>query len=193
MIPRAVVASKNPDKIVEIAELLAGVVGELVVDAVWDDVVEDADTLAGNAMLKAEAVFAATGLPAIGDDTGLFVEALAGRPGVHTARYAGPDATYEDNVTKMLAELTGRSDRRAEFRTAVAYVDADRSFAVEGVLRGRISKERRGAGGFGYDPIFEVGNLTLSEMGRAEKQRLSHRARAIRALRTELAQLPTDG
>ena len=187
MIPRAVVASKNPDKIVEIAELLAGVVGELVTDLVWDDVVEDADTLAGNAMLKAEAVFAATGLPSIGDDTGLFVEALGGRPGVHTARYAGPDATYEDNVTKMLAELTGRSDRQAEFRTAVAYVDADRELVVEGVLRGRISEERRGSSGFGYDPIFEVDNVTLSEMGRTEKQRLSHRARAIRALRTELA------
>ncbi len=193
MIPRAVVASKNPDKIVEIAELLAGVVGELVTDLGWDDVVEDADTLAGNAMLKAEAVFAATGLPSIGDDTGLFVEALGGRPGVHTARYAGPDATYEDNVTKMLAELSGRSDRQAEFRTAVAYVDADRELVVEGVLRGRISEERRGSGGFGYDPIFEVDNLTLSEMGRTEKQRLSHRARAMRALRTELALTPDDG
>lgn len=193
MIPRAVVASKNPDKIVEIAELLAGVVGELVTDLVWDDVVEDADTLAGNAMLKAAAVYAATGLPSIGDDTGLFVEALGGRPGIHTARYAGPDATYEDNVTKMLAELTGRSDRQADFRTAVAYVDADHELVVEGVLRGRISEERRGSGGFGYDPIFEVDGSTLSEMGRTEKQRLSHRARAIRKLRSELAQLPSGG
>jgi XTP/dITP diphosphohydrolase len=187
VIPRAVVASKNPDKIVEIAELLAGVVGELVTDLVWDDVVEDADTLAGNAILKAAAVFAATGLPSIGDDTGLFVKALDSRPGVHTARYAGPEASYEDNVTKMLTELAGRSDRQAEFRTAVAYVDADRQIVVEGVLRGRISEERRGSGGFGYDPIFEVDSVTLSEMGRTEKQRLSHRARAIRALRTELA------
>ena len=186
MIPRAVVASKNPDKILEIAELLEGVVGELVTDLVWDDVIEDADTLAGNALLKAAAVFAATGLPAIGDDTGLFVEALDGRPGVHTARYAGPDATYEDNVTKMLAELSGRDDRQAEFRTAMAYVDTDREIVVEGVLRGRISEVRRGSGGFGYDPIFEVDGSTLSEMGRSQKQRLSHRARAIRALRTEL-------
>lgn len=187
MIPQAVVASKNPDKILEIAELLDGVVGALVTGLVWDDVVEDADTLAGNALLKAATVFAATGLPSIGDDTGLFVDALGGRPGVHTARYAGPDATYEDNVTKMLAELAGRSDRDAEFRTAVAYVDANREVVVEGVLRGQIAQARRGSGGFGYDPIFDVDGLTLSEMGRTQKQLLSHRARAIRALRDELA------
>ena len=87
----------------------------------------------------------------------------------------------------MLAELDGQSERQAEFRTAVAYVDANREVVVEGVLRGRIAEQRRGSGGFGYDPIFEVEGSTLSEMGRTEKQRLSHRARAIRALRTELA------
>ncbi len=187
MIARAVVASKNPDKIAEIAELLSGVVGELVTGLAWDDVIEDADTLAGNAMLKAAAVFDATGLPSIGDDTGLFVEALDGRPGVHTARYAGPDATYADNVMKMLEELAGRSDRRAEFRTSVAYVDEARQLVAEGVLVGRITNEARGSGGFGYDPIFEVDGATLSEMGRDKKQQLSHRARAIRALADQLA------
>lgn len=187
MIPRAVVASKNPDKIAEIAELLSGIVGELVTGLAWDDVIEDADTLAGNAMLKARAVFEATGLPAIGDDTGLFVEALDGRPGVHAARYAGPDATYADNVSKMLDELAGGSDRRAEFRTAVAFVDDQRQLVVEAVLVGRITTERRGNGGFGYDPIFEVDGKTLSEMGRDKKQQLSHRARAIRALADQLS------
>lgn len=187
MIDRAVVASKNGDKIAEIAGLLTGVVGELVTGLDWDDVVEDAETLAGNALLKAKAVFAATGIPAIGDDTGLFVDALDGRPGVHTARYAGPDATYDDNVTKMLGELTGQQDRRAEFRTAVAFVDGETELLVEGVLEGRIAEGRRGSGGFGYDPIFEVDGVTLSEMGAARKAQLSHRAVAIRALRDRLS------
>ena len=182
MIARAVVASKNVDKIAEIGGLLEGVVGELITDLDWDDVEEDADTLAGNALLKAHAVYAATGFPAIGDDTGLFVDALDGRPGIHTARYAGPDATYDDNVTKMLSELADVSNRRAEFRTAAAFVDRDHEIVVEGVLVGVITTQRRGSGGFGYDPIFEVDGVTLSEMGEQQKGLISHRAVAISAL-----------
>lgn len=187
MIPRVVVASKNPDKIAEIARLLDGVVGELVTGPSWEDVIEDADTLAGNALLKARAVFQATNLPAIGDDTGLFVAALDGRPGVHTARYAGPHATYDDNVTKMLLELEGVEDRRAEFRTAAAFVDGSTEVVVEALLAGVITEQRRGAGGFGYDPIFEVAGQTLSEMGIEQKNRLSHRAKAIALLKEALA------
>ncbi len=187
MIPRAVVASKNPDKIAEIARLLDGVVGELVTGLSWEDVIEDADTLAGNALLKARAVFKATNLPSIGDDTGLFVAALDDRPGVHTARYAGPEATYDDNVTKMLAELEGVQDRRAEFRTAAAFVDGAKEVVVEAALVGAITGQRRGVGGFGYDPIFEVDGQTLSEMGINRKNRLSHRAKAIALLRDALA------
>ena len=182
MIARAVVASKNVDKIAEMAGLLEGVVGKLITDLDWDDVNEDADTLTGNALLKAHAVHAATGFPAIGDDTGLFVDALDGRPGVHTARYAGPDATYDDNVTKMLFELADVADRRAEFRTAVAFVDGDQEMVVEGVLVGVITRQRRGSGGFGYDPIFDVGGVTLSEMGEEQKGLISHRALAINAM-----------
>ena len=182
MIDRAVVASKNPDKIAEIERLLFGVVGEIVTGLEWPDVDETADSLAGNALLKAQAVYAATGLPAIGDDTGLFVEALDSQPGVHTARYAGENATYEDNVTKLLSELDEKSERGAEFRTAVCLVDGSREIVVEGILPGRITRVRRGNLGFGYDPVFEVDGRTLGEIGLAEKNRMSHRARAFEAL-----------
>lgn len=185
MIPRLVVASKNRDKIEEIEEVLGevGLVGEIVRGLDWPEVRETGDTLEENALLKARAVTEAVGLPTIGDDTGLEVAALDGRPGVWTARYAGADATYDDNVQLLLSELDGVSDRRARFRTAVALVMPDGSeLVVEGVLNGVIAGTPRGSGGFGYDPVFEVEGRTLSEMGVTEKNTLSHRARALRAL-----------
>ncbi len=119
---RAVVASKNPDKIVEVEAVLAevGIVTEIVRDLDWPDVEETEDSLHGNALLKARTVASATGLAAISDDTGLEVTALAGAPGVHSARYAGPAATYSENVAKLLDALSGSDDRRARFRTVVA-------------------------------------------------------------------------
>ncbi|MGH8873515.1 MAG: RdgB/HAM1 family non-canonical purine NTP pyrophosphatase [Acidimicrobiia bacterium] len=185
MIPRLVVASKNRDKIEEIEEVLGdvGLVGEIVRGLDWPDVKETGETLEENALLKARAVAEAVGLPAIGDDTGLEVAALDGRPGVWTARYAGPHATYDDNVQLLLTQLKDVPDRRARFRTAVALVMPDGSeLVVEGVLDGVIAGAPRGSGGFGYDPVFEVEGRTLSEMGVAEKNTLSHRARALRAL-----------
>lgn len=190
MIERLVVASKNPDKIVEVEEVLTalGLVGEIVRGLEWPDVPETEPTLIGNALLKARAVATATGLPALADDTGLEVDALDGAPGVTTARYAGPEATYDDNVDKLLADLDGRSDRTARFKTAVALVDPDGTELVaEGVVEGRIAETRRGSGGFGYDPVFEVGGRTFSEMGTAEKHEISHRARALAALAELLA------
>ena len=191
MIERLVVASKNPDKIVEVEEVLTalGLVHEIVRGLEWPDVPETEPTLIGNALLKARAVATATGLPALADDTGLEVDALGGAPGVTTARYAGPDATYDDNVDKLLAELDGLSDRTARFKTAVALVDPDGTELVaEGVVEGRIAERRRGSGGFGYDPVFEVeGGRTFSEMGTAEKHEISHRARALAALAEVLA------
>lgn len=190
MIERLVVASKNPDKITEMEAVLVdtGLVGEIVRGMEWPDVEETEETLEGNALLKAQAVFAATGLPAVADDTGLEVVALGGEPGVYTARYAGPNATYADNVDKLLRELEGCPDRTAVFRTAIALVEAGRNpIVVEGHIVGRIAEERRGSGGFGYDPVFEVGGLTFSEMGVADKNRISHRARAILALVERLA------
>lgn len=185
MIPRLVVASKNPDKLTEILDVLegSGLMGEVVQDLDWPDIAETADTLEGNALLKARSVAATTGLPVIADDTGLEVDALAGDPGVRTARFAGPDASYEDNVTKLLEVLDGVEDRSARFRTVVALAFPDGvEVTAAGSIDGRITTERRGEGGFGYDPVFEVGGVTLAEMSLEQKNALSHRARALRSL-----------
>jgi XTP/dITP diphosphohydrolase len=182
---RLVVASKNPDKIREVEAVLDGLGLGIHIERGldWPEVDETEPTLVGNALLKARAVHAATGHAALADDTGLEVDALGGAPGVITARYAGADATYESNVAKLLRDLDGRMDRTARFRTAVALVDeSGAEMAVEGVLEGAIAAERRGTGGFGYDPVFEVDGVTLAEMDPEEKNQISHRALALRAL-----------
>ena len=179
------VASKNPDKVKEIESILVHEVlaGEIVTGMSWPDVDETETTIEGNALLKARAVAAATGLPALADDTGLEVAALGGEPGVHTARFAGPKASYEDNVERMLVLLDGVVDRRATFRSVVALVWPDGTeVTAEGRLEGRIASEPRGCLGFGYDPIFEVDGVTLAELDPEEKDGLSHRAIALRAL-----------
>lgn len=183
---RLVVASKNADKIREVEEVLSslGLVGEIVRGLRWPNVEETEPTLEGNALLKARAVASATGLPALADDTGLEVDALDGAPGVHSARFAGPQATYDDNVTKLLAALETTDLRTARFRTAVAVVDphTNRTWVTHGLVDGVIGRERRGSGGFGYDPVFDVNGRTLAEMTPDEKHAISHRARALRAM-----------
>ncbi|OFW63180.1 MAG: non-canonical purine NTP pyrophosphatase, partial [Actinobacteria bacterium RBG_16_67_15] len=144
----------------------------------WDEVPETGETLEDNAVLKARAVAAATGLAALADDTGLEVEALGGAPGVNTARYAGPAATYAENRVALLAALAGVSDRRARFRTVVALAWNGVVITAAGSVGGTIALAERGSGGFGYDPIFEVDGRTLSELGTAAKNTFSHRARA---------------
>ncbi len=196
MIERLVVASKNPDKIAEVEEVLAGLglVREIVRGLEWPDVEETEPTLLGNALLKARAVQRATGLTAVADDTGLEVDALGGEPGVHTARYAGPDASYSDNVAKLLAEMDGVRRRSARFKTAIALVDASgKEITVEGVVEGEITTEPRGDDGFGYDPVFSVGGRTFAEMRSEEKHRISHRALALRALAAALGPDGTRG
>lgn len=191
-LPHLVCASANPDKVAEIAQLLEGVVDLLPRPAEVPDVVEDADTLVGNARLKAVAIVDATGLPAVADDTGLEVDALDGAPGVYTARYAGAGCSYADNRRKMLAELDGVEDRSAAFRTVALVRWPDGSeLAVEGVCSGSISTAERGDAGFGYDAIFvpaEGGGATFSEMDSDAKHAISHRGRAFRALLDELTQ-----
>lgn len=187
--PRLVVASKNADKLREIEEVLVevGLADELVRGLEWPDVAETGSTLVENALLKARAVSATVGLPALGDDTGLEVDALDGRPGVFTARYAGNDASYQDNYEKLLGELDGVENRTARFTTWVALVFPDGSeVTASGHLEGRIALAPRGNRGFGYDPVFDVGGKTLSEMSGEEKNVLSHRARALRALASGL-------
>jgi XTP/dITP diphosphohydrolase len=185
-----VCASANPDKVVEIQRLLGGVVELLPRPAHVPDVVEDAGTLLGNARLKAAALCAATGLPAVADDTGLEVDALDGAPGVDAAHYAGAGCSYADNRAKLLADLTGVVDRRAAFKTVAIVVWPDGSeLAVEGVCPGVITVEERGEIGFGYDSIFqpdEGAGATFAEMGVDAKNAISHRGRAFRALLDEL-------
>jgi XTP/dITP diphosphohydrolase len=188
---RAVIASKNPDKISEMEAVLAGLglVREIVRDLDWSDVEEIEPTLEGNAMLKARAVATATGLVAIADDTGLEVDALGGAPGVQSARFAGPEATYADNVRKLLGELGDRPDRTARFRTVIGMVDpaSGSEWAAEGAVEGEIALKPRGVYGFGYDPVFLVGDRTLGEMTAAEKSQISHRALALQALAKQLS------
>ena len=182
---RVVVASKNPDKIREVEAVLERMdhPWEIVRGLDWPDVDETEATLEGNALLKAIAVSEATGLAALADDTGLEVDALDGRPGVLSARFAGPDTTYEQNVDRLLADLDGVALRSARFRTAIAFVvPGSEPLIVEGVLEGAITHERRGERGFGYDPVFAVGDQTYAEMSDDEKNEISHRARALRAL-----------
>jgi XTP/dITP diphosphohydrolase len=181
-----VCASANPDKVVEIEAILEGVVELLPRPSEVPDVVEDADTLLGNARLKAAAICAAANLPAISDDTGLFVDALGGAPGVYAARFAGPDATYADNRAKLLDELHGSNDRQARFVTAVVVMWPDgREIRAEGVCEGTIAVSELGDRGFGYDAVFvpdDGDGRSFAQMSDTEKNGMSHRARALRSL-----------
>ena len=195
---RLVVASANPDKVAEIAAILgtAGIALDPRPDTV-PDVVEDADTLEGNARLKAVAIANAVGEAAVADDTGLEVDALDGAPGVFSARFAGEDATYADNVAKLLADLervgaTDEASRRARFRTValVRWPDAN-EVVVSGLVEGHIATVASGSGGFGYDPVFVpdgVGGRTFAQMSADEKHAVSHRGRAFRALAAALVE-----
>jgi len=181
-----VCASANAGKVAEIEALLEGRVELLPRPPDVPDVVESADTLEGNARLKAAAVMSATGLPAVADDTGLEVDALRGAPGVHTARFAGERATDADNRSKLLAALDGQEDRAARFRTCVVVLWPDGTeLVVDGVCEGEISRHERGARGFGYDAVFvpaDGDGRTFAEMTDAEKNALSHRGKAFGAL-----------
>ena len=185
-LPALVCASANPDKVAEIAAILDGVVELLPRPADVPEIVEDADSLRGNARLKAVAICEATGKPAVADDTGLEVDALGGAPGVDAAIYAGVGCSYTDNRTKLLAELAGATDRSARFRTCVLVRWPDgRELAVDGVCEGVITPEERGDRGFGYDSVFQPADgdgRTFAQMTDAEKNALSHRGRAFRAL-----------
>ncbi len=190
------IATFNRDKLAELAALIAraGIEWTSLADVPGAaSPVEDGATLLENARIKAREGFALTGLLTVADDTGFEVDALGGAPGVHAARYAGPDATYADNVKKLLAALDGvpPARRTARFRTVcVAAFPDGREEWVEGVLEGRVIGTPRGAGGFGYDPVFVPAGSerTLAEMDADEKNRISHRARAARALAAKLAE-----
>jgi XTP/dITP diphosphohydrolase len=195
--PLLLIASTNPGKVVEFRRMLAAVGWEVRVPtdlALELEVAETGATFLDNAVLKARAFAAASGLPALADDSGLEVDALGGEPGVHSARWApGSDA---DRVAALLSRLIAvpMAERGARFRAALALAWPDgRLLTAEGRVAGRISRQVRGSGGFGYDPVFLVedggidGSLTMAELEPARKAALSHRARALEAL---LRQLP---
>ncbi len=183
---RLLLGTANLDKVREIESVLAGLPLTILSarDVSIPDVSETEPTLEGNAALKATTIAADSGLVTLSDDTGLEVMALDGAPGVFSARYAGADATYADNNEKLLEALIDREDRSARFRTVVACAaPSGLLFSVEGVCEGCITEELRGAGGFGYDPVFyvpEVGK-TYAEMTLQEKNGVSHRGRALAA------------
>lgn len=186
-------ASNNAHKLDEIRALLPPGLTLLSLADIGchEELPETQDTLEGNARQKAEYVLGHYGMPCFADDTGLEVAALGGAPGVYSARYAGPQRLAEDNVAKLLHEMQGAADRSARFRTVVALAAADgtvREFAGE--VAGHIAEEARGTAGFGYDPIFvpdEGDGRSFAEMSGAEKNQISHRARAVAGLLAHLA------
>jgi XTP/dITP diphosphohydrolase len=187
MMKELVLATRNVHKGVELAALLEDLGIRIRTLAEFPDapeVIEDGETCEANAIKKATAIARHTGLPTVADDTGLMVDALGGRPGVFAARYAGEHATYEDNWRKLLRELNGvrREQRRARFVTVAAVArPSGKVEAVEGVLEGLITDAPAGSQGFGYDPVFWVPELgkTLAQLTPEEKNRVSHRARAL--------------
>jgi XTP/dITP diphosphohydrolase len=181
---KLILASRNKNKIEEMKQLVAHL-GIDVFSALdfpdLEEVEEDKPTLEGNALKKARYVNQQTGIPALSDDTGLEVKALDGAPGVFSARYAGENATYQDNVLKLLDTLKGKENRAAQFRTVVALVDGDQEWTFEGVCKGKIIEEQIGKKGFGYDPIFMPDEFaeTFAQMDPNIKNLISHRGKAV--------------
>ncbi len=181
---KLILASRNKNKIEEMKQLVAHL-GIDVFSALdfpdLEEVEEDKPTLEGNALKKARYVNQQTGIPALSDDTGLEVQALDGAPGVFSARYAGENASYQDNVLKLLDALKGKENRAAQFRTVVALVDGDQEWTFEGVCKGKIIEDQIGKKGFGYDPIFMPNEFaeTFAQMDPNIKNLISHRGKAV--------------
>ncbi len=188
---KLVLATRNVDKVREIREALNGLPIDIVSLETFPEIgeiPEEGSTLEENALFKAETVASSAGLPALADDTGLEVDALDGRPGVRSSRYAGENATYADNVRKLLEEMRGvpAGKRGAVFRTVIALAaPGEKSRVVEGRCKGVITAAPRGQSGFGYDPVFlpEGRGSTFAEMTLSEKNKISHRGLALAAAR----------
>ena len=157
------------------------------------DIKEDGTSIVENSFIKSRVAFNHTKLPSMADDTVLEVDHLMGDPGIYTARYAGENATYEENMDKLLKNLKGVpwKERRARFKTVVTYVDGENDFFVEGCLEGKILESKQGDLGFGYDPIFYASaqNMSLGDMGLEEKNQISHRAIAIQKFAHKIIRL----
>lgn len=187
-----VFATNNEHKLMEISDLLGDSFTLLNLKDVniKEDIPEDLPTLEGNALFKAKYIHNATGMNVFADDTGLEIEELNGSPGVHSARFAGVHKDFSANTEKVLKLMKGKKNRKAKFRTVIALIINGSEYLFEGTISGTILKEKRGTGGFGYDPIFvpEGENMTFAEMSLNEKNKISHRALAFEKLKLFLSQ-----
>ncbi|MFB6290162.1 MAG: RdgB/HAM1 family non-canonical purine NTP pyrophosphatase [Candidatus Bipolaricaulia bacterium] len=185
--------TKNSGKVKEAKKILSGIGNEVELlsfhDKDFPDVEETGNTYLENSLQKALTISKHTGLPVISDDSGLEVVALGGEPGIHSARFAGPQANDEENLKLLLDKLEGAKDRRARFVTvSVLFISPDERYVSRGVLTGKIINESRGSSGFGYDPVFvpEGYEKTLAELGGKEKNKISHRSKALRKMMSNL-------
>lgn len=190
---KIVFATNNKHKLDEVRKIVAGKIEIVSLEEIGchDDIPETADTLEGNALLKANYIKNKFGLDCFADDTGLEVEALNNAPGVYSARYAGIAHDSEANMKKLLIELEGKENRKAHFRTAIALIRENETHLFEGIVNGRIGTEKKGDNGFGYDPVFipEGYTQTFAELGDEIKNNISHRAEAVRKLNDYLSTL----
>jgi len=186
MIATICFATNNKHKLEEINTLLRNEIKVFGLEEIGctEELAEEQETLEGNSLQKAQYVFRNYGVSCFADDTGLEVEALNGEPGVYSARYAGSQRSAEDNMNLLLTNLQSKVNRKAQFRTVITLITPEGKNQFEGVLKGTIIKDKRGGGGFGYDPIFlpEGNSKTLAEMTMEEKNMMSHRARAVEKL-----------
>lgn len=193
-IPQIVFATNNAHKLQEARAILSGKVEVLSLDDIdcHDDIPETADTLEGNALIKARWVKEKYGYDCFADDTGLMVDALGGEPGVYSARYAGEHCSPADNIALLLKKLETTDNREAAFKTVVALILDGKEYLFEGDVKGRISRENSGKAGFGYDPVFVADGYEISfaEMSPEEKNRISHRGRAMTKLADFIMSLP---
>lgn len=184
---KLVFATNNAHKLEEIRAILGDKVEILSLNDIdcHADIPETADTLQGNAALKAQYIYENYGLDCFADDTGLEVEALNGAPGIYSARYAGGEGhDSEANMKKLLSEMQDKDNRKARFRTVICLIEDGKEHFFEGIVNGSIIRERKGGSGFGYDPVFMPDGYseTFAEMGNDEKNKISHRARAVQKL-----------
>lgn len=188
-----VFASNNLNKIKEIQQLLPGNISLLSLKDIgcFEDIPETAETIEGNALLKARYIKDKYGYDCFADDTGLEIDALQGAPGVYSARYAGNHKNTEDNIIKVLQELSNKNNRKAQFKTVIALIIKNQEYCFEGIINGKITTVKKGNNGFGYDPIFIPDNQdhTFAELSMEEKSKISHRGIAVQKLMDQLKQL----
>lgn len=187
-------ATNNVNKIQEVQAVVGNAISLISLNEIgcFEELPEEQDTIEGNSLQKAKYVFDHYNIPCFADDSGLEVDALNGEPGVYSAMYAGPQRSHSDNIDKLLTALTGKINRAAQFKTVITLITPETEHQFAGILEGTILTERRGAQGFGYDPVFLPSSFSksLAEMAMEEKNKISHRALAVQKLVDFLISLP---